>query len=93
MEAMALGIPVVASDIPGNRELVEQRRTGLLFSLDDPGRLADAILYIIEHPEYARDMCRQAREMIEKQYSARRMAKDYLSLYKTVSGKFDQGCV
>jgi glycosyltransferase involved in cell wall biosynthesis len=86
MEAMAAGVPVVASDIPGNRELVEHRRTGLLFPADDTERLAEAILYLVDHPADAREMSVRARERMERHFSAGRMSEEYLSLYREVSG-------
>jgi glycosyltransferase involved in cell wall biosynthesis len=86
MEAMALGIPVVASEIPGSTELVEHGRTGLLFPSDDPGRLADAMLRVLERPEDAREMCVRARTRIERDFSAARMAREYLSVYRCLAG-------
>lgn len=92
MEAVALGIPVIASDIPGNREIVEHMRTGLLFPLDEPGSLAESTLFILDHPAETREMCRRAREKVERQFSAKRMAEDYLSLYQDVLARRNQGC-
>jgi len=92
MEAAALGIPIIASDIPGSREMVEHMRTGLLFPVDDPDRLAESILFVLDHREEARIMCRSAREKVEERFSAKRMAQEYLSLYRDVSGKQNQGC-
>lgn len=43
MEAMSLGVPVIASDLPGVRELVEHDRTGMLFPAGDPAALAETI--------------------------------------------------
>ena len=91
MEAMALGIPVVASDIPGNRQLVEHMRTGLLFPLDEPDSLAESILFILDHPGEASEMCRRAREKVEKQFSAKRMAVEYTSVYQGLSCKQNHG--
>jgi glycosyltransferase involved in cell wall biosynthesis len=85
MEAMAARVPVVASDIPGNRELVQHGVTGLLV---DPGRPRDlrrAILDTIESPERAKDMADRARITIERRFSARRMAAEYTSLYEQCS--------
>lgn len=83
MEAMAARIPVVASDIPGNRALVEDGHTGLLFPPDNPERLAAAILALIESPERRKAMVERARTRIDREFSARRMADDYTILYAT----------
>ncbi len=82
MEAMAAGVPVIASDIPGNRVLVEDGETGLLFPPDDPLRLEVAIASTIEHPERAQAMVHRARAKIERQFSAQRMADEYTALYE-----------
>ena len=50
MEAMANNLPVVASDIPGNNELVTHRVTGLLFPVGDSTRLAEAIQMLAKDP-------------------------------------------
>jgi len=82
MEAMAAGVPVLASDIAGNRALIEDGETGLLFPPDDPARLAKAIVSMIEQPERAKTMAGRARTKIERSFSAQRMADEYAALYE-----------
>jgi len=84
MEAMAAKIPVVASDIEGNRILVEHKKTGLLFPVGDAQKLSDAIYYMLTHKEEAQKMVENARAKIEKEFSAKRMAQEYTYLYKEV---------
>ncbi len=55
-EAMASGIPVVASDIGGIRELVEHGRTGLLSPPKDIGKLAENIEYLTSSPQEIKRM-------------------------------------
>ena len=50
LEAMAAGLPVIASDIPGNRELIAPGRTGVLFPAGDAGALAAAIKDLLADP-------------------------------------------
>jgi glycosyltransferase involved in cell wall biosynthesis len=50
LEAMAMGLPVVATRVSGIPELVQHRRNGLLVEPDDPAALADAIATLIEQP-------------------------------------------
>ena len=87
MESMALGIPVLVSDIPGNRELVEHGRTGLLFPANDARALADAIVWCLDHPSEVQGMRTQARRRIETNFSAKRMAEDYMAVYLDVLGR------
>jgi glycosyltransferase involved in cell wall biosynthesis len=50
IEAMAAGVPCIASDIPGNNELVIHEKTGLLFPVKDHVKLSNAITYLIGNP-------------------------------------------
>ena len=83
MEAMAAGVPVIASDIPGNRTLVTHGETGLLFPPGDPERLAAAMVTMIERSDARAEMTRRARAVVERQFSAGRMAEEYSRLYES----------
>jgi glycosyltransferase involved in cell wall biosynthesis len=78
LEALASGLPVVASRIPENMELVESNRNGLLFDLDDlPPKIAQAIVRLYESPDLWAQMSRRAREGIATRYSWDRVAEMY----------------
>lgn len=83
MEAMAARVPVVASDIPGNRALVDDGNTGVLFRPDAPGELAATILALIESPERRKAMVERARARVCRDFSPQRLAADYAGLYAT----------
>ncbi len=68
VEASAMGKPVVASDIRGCREVVEQGVTGLLVPSNDSEKLAEALLYMLSHPQEAQRMGKEGRKKIELQY-------------------------
>ena len=61
LEAMASGLPVVATDVPGHRDLVDDGVTGFLTPLDQPDALAGHIDEIIRDSDKARHMSRAAR--------------------------------
>lgn len=82
LEAMSLGKPVVATDIGGNRELVENGRTGLLVDVRNPEALANAILTYLREPDWARAMGQRSREMVLTKFSLERMVKNYQDLYE-----------
>ena len=84
MEAMALKIPVIASDIPGNRILVSHNETGLLFPVTDSKGLEEQILYMMDQPEKAQKMAQNGCGKVEDDYSSNRMAKEYATLYETL---------
>lgn len=87
MEAMAVGVPVVAYDIPGVDQLVEHRKTGLLATYGDREALAECCREILEDPELAQSLATAARERIRAEYSAERMAREYEALFARLTGK------
>ena len=68
-EALAVETPVIATAIEGNPELVEDGTTGLLIPPRDPGALAKALLYLIEHPGRAAEMAREGRQRVVTTFS------------------------
>ena len=66
LEAMALGLPVVASSIPGNRRLIDDLEHGRLDSAGDPDKLAKAIIEQWENPDRAFQMGLAARHRVER---------------------------
>jgi glycosyltransferase involved in cell wall biosynthesis len=69
MEAMATGLPVIATDTGGQGELVESGRNGLLVPVEDPEALYDAFAAVAEDPERARQMGSCARETVIRRFS------------------------
>ncbi|NUM56840.1 MAG: glycosyltransferase [Candidatus Hydrogenedentes bacterium] len=82
LEAMALGRPVVAASVGGIPELVEDGVTGRLVTTRDPADFAAAILRIAEDCSEARRLGERARERVQREFSAKRMAGAYRALYE-----------
>ena len=72
LEAMALGVPVVSTDVTGIPEVVRDGRTGVLVPQADPKRLADALRQLIEQPAHGRALARAARRLIEERFDVRK---------------------
>jgi glycosyltransferase involved in cell wall biosynthesis len=72
VEAMALGVPVVSTDVTGIPELVEDGRTGLVVPEHDPAALAEAIGRIVGDQARAAARARAGRERIEERFDLRR---------------------
>lgn len=81
VEAMAAGKAPVVSDIPPLNDIVQGGKSGILASVDSYKSFADAILWLLRHPQKAQAMGSNARERVASCYSAKRMATETLSLY------------
>lgn len=81
LEAMALGIPVVASDVGGLAEIVVPGITGLLVPPADPAALADAVESLLDDTGRARKMGAAGLARAESEFSVGRMIDESLSLY------------
>jgi len=68
LEASAMGKPVIATDIRGCREAVEDGKTGLLVPVKNPERLAKAITQLLENPEMAREMGGAGAKKAQKEF-------------------------
>jgi glycosyltransferase involved in cell wall biosynthesis len=81
LEAMARGLPVVATRVGGNIEVVSHGQTGLLVETRSPQALAEAMLTIYQNPPLARQMGEAGRQRVEEHFDARRMVAQYEALY------------
>jgi glycosyltransferase involved in cell wall biosynthesis len=82
LEAMALGKPVVITDVGGNRELVECGKTGFLVPPGNSEALADALLTCLQKPQEARQMGENARQKVMSQFTVEHMVAEYQSIYE-----------
>ena len=82
LEAMATRLPVVATRVGGNGELIESGITGVLVPRSDPDALADALLRYFNDRATARRHAKAARRAAESHFSLGRMVADYCSLYE-----------
>lgn len=81
LEEMAIGKPVVATDVGGNGELVVDRETGLLVPPRDPGLLARAMAELLANPARAVSMGRAGQQRFEGRFTIERMVQAYEYLY------------
>lgn len=93
LEAMASGLPVVATRIGGNPELVEVGETGLLVPPADPVAMAEAIrTYLVDTDQLSRHG-RAGRKRVEERFSMEAMVNGYLAVYDSVlRGKTEVFC-
>ena len=89
-EAYACGLPVIASRLGSMAEIVEDGRTGLLFTPGDPADLAAKVDWAWAHTRAMEEMGRNARALYEQRYTAERNYKALMEIYRrVVDGRSD----
>ncbi|HET8580415.1 MAG TPA: glycosyltransferase [Nitrospiraceae bacterium] len=83
IEAMAAGRPVVANRIPPMTEIVVDGETGLLVEPDNRHALAEAIRWLLTHPDDGKRMGARGRDRVYKHFSVERMGDATFELYRT----------
>lgn len=93
LEAMACGLPVVATPISGSAELVRDGENGLLVRPADPGALAGAILRLMENEALREAQGRRGRWLVEHGYSWDSVAERTLAVYRELVPAETEGSV
>jgi len=75
LEAMAMGLPVICSDIPGHKELITNGENGYLFHPDDTNSLSEKIIELLTNTELAHRMGRKNRVIVEDKYTWQKVAE------------------
>jgi len=86
LEAMAAGVPIVASDIPGYRTVVRDRETGLLVPRGSSDAIAHAVVTLARDPELRRRLADAARRAVER-YSWETVTGEIVRVYEEVLGE------
>lgn len=81
LECMLAGCAVAATDVGGNRELIEPEVDGLLVPVDDAGALGAAVARLVNDPELAGRLARRARERVEQEFSWEANVRSHEELY------------
>jgi glycosyltransferase involved in cell wall biosynthesis len=82
LEAMASGLPVVTTDVPGVAKDLDTERAGIVVRRHDSVGLADALLYLLDHDDERRWMGQRGRSVAAKRYGWASVAKQFEVLYR-----------
>ncbi|MFW6124547.1 MAG: glycosyltransferase [Pirellulales bacterium] len=86
LEAMSAGVPIVASDIPGTRDLITDGETGLLVPVGDRAGFAREVNRLLDRPELAGRMAAAARQRAAAQFRVEQMVDRHVTLYEELLG-------
>jgi glycosyltransferase involved in cell wall biosynthesis len=84
LEASACGLPVVATNVGGTAEIVQDGVTGLLIGARSPDQIARAVLRLLDAPEQARQLGRAAAQRMREQFSLDRCIEAHTQMYQAV---------
>lgn len=91
LEAEAMGLPVVATQVGGNPEVVQHERTGLLVPSDAPEAMASALARLLQDPAERSRLGEQGREFYREHFTLTAMLRGYTRLYGRLVGLEDAG--
>lgn len=87
VEAAWAGLPIIATDVGGNREIVDHGMTGFLVQVGDSSAVAEKLQFLLNDKEFHRIASRMIRSKAEKNWSLESMADNYLEIYKQARNK------
>jgi glycosyltransferase involved in cell wall biosynthesis len=82
LEAMATGLPCLASAIGGNTDLIDDGRTGRLIPADDAASWSDGLVEVLSDPDLSRRLGDAARARVEAEYALPVVVRRYVGLYR-----------
>jgi len=86
LEAASFGRPLVATDVPGCREIARENINALLVPVDDAAALAQAIARLAHDAELRRRFATQGRAIVAREFSSERVGTEMLAIYDRLLG-------
>ncbi|TXL15171.1 hypothetical protein BMR05_04810 [Methylococcaceae bacterium HT4] len=84
LEAMATGLPVIATEVGGNPELVEQNQTGLLVPPESPESMVNALNVLIKDKQKRKQLGERSLQRVQDNFSIQVMVKNYTDVYDSL---------
>ena len=88
MEAMAMGVPVVATNVGGVSKILHQNQSGILSKNNEPEEVAESVISLLKNPNELARLATNAKKTIEEKHSAAQMAKQYENMYMNIINKY-----
>ena len=88
LEAMGCGLPIITTDVPGNREIVREGENGFLIPVGDAEKLAHALTRLVADPNLRRRFGAESRKIVQP-YDWRNIVKRYEVIYQEVLKRRD----
>lgn len=86
LQGMSAGVPVVASNVGGITDVIQDGAQGILIEPDDPHALIGALKCLLGDPALRSRLGNAGRSHVEEKFSISRMAENHLAIYGSVSG-------
>jgi glycosyltransferase involved in cell wall biosynthesis len=85
IEGIALKTPIIAFDVPAGNEILENEKTALLVNKGDSNALAQKIIYLLQHPDVAKQIAANAYEKYKNEFTTEAMVKKMASWYTSLT--------
>ena len=87
MEAQAIGLPVIATNVGSVEEVVIDQKSGFIVSAKDVDAIAEKLEYLIDHPDVWPEMGRYGRKIVEGKYDINKLNQQLLKIYQNLLKK------
>ena len=87
MEAASIGLPIIATDVGGTREIITTDKTGILVKARDVGQLAEALCRLCANAELREKLGKNARILAERKFNWDKITGEYIKLYTSLVEK------
>jgi colanic acid/amylovoran biosynthesis glycosyltransferase len=87
LEAQAIGLPIVCSDVGGLKENIENGKTGLLVPARQPEEIAKALIYLIKHPKTMKKFGGQGRKRVVEKFNLEKQSEEFKRMYEKILEK------
>ena len=84
LEAMSCGLPVIATNVRGNRDLISHGENGILVPAYSPKKMAEAVSSLMDDDTMRHKIGQNARNLIEKEYTWDKISNKMLECYKSL---------